>query len=465
MSEQLKVSTVDTLPLRKQFECEQKEKASRDTRIAAVVASLLFLPFLVLDYFAFPHLFATFALVRLCVVALSMLLWALTRSTLGKNLPFLLAMAVYLTCALPIVLMVHLSGGYMSTYYAGVNLVLVGFLFIIPIGARRTAVVCSVIFLAYIVPILALQKIEHFDVFLNNNFFLLSTILLVILSSHLDDQMRFREFSARFNLARANEELKKLDILKSQFFANVSHEVRTPLTSILSPVQSLYQGDLGPLTPEHQRLVAQVYRNSLKLLDMINQMLDFSKFEARKMQLRLRLLDIDELARDIVTTFQDVTARKGLRLSYVVEGELPPAYLDPEKLERILTNLLRNSIKFTESGSITVRAGSAVGKRWIEVRDTGIGIPAKHLENIFNRFQQVDTSSTRRYEGTGLGLTIVKESVDLMQGSIDVQSEERRGTTIRVELPDNLDRLAPDAFIDRRTDAERRRAGREFRRR
>jgi response regulator RpfG family c-di-GMP phosphodiesterase/anti-sigma regulatory factor (Ser/Thr protein kinase) len=274
--------------------------------------------------------------------------------------------------------------------------------------------------------------------------------------------MRFREFGGRFNLARANEKLKKLDTLKSQFFANVSHEVRTPLTSILSPIQSLYQGDLGPLATEHQRIVGQIYRNSLKLLDMINQMLDFSKFEARKMQLRLRHLDIDELARDIVTTFQDVTARKGLRLSYVAEGEVRPAYLDAEKLERILTNLLRNAIKFTESGSITVRAGSSEGKRWIEVRDTGIGIPAKHLENIFNRFQQVDSSSTRKYEGTGLGLTIVKESVDLMQGRINVQSEERRGTTFRVELPENLDKLAPDAFIDRRQDPERRQPEDDF---
>src|SRR5208337_3317009 len=173
-------------------------------------------------------------------------------------------------------------------------------------------------------------------------------------------------------------------------------------------------------------------------------------------------VDIDELTRDIVTTFQDVTARKGLKLSYVAEGELRPAYLDPEKLERILTNLIRNAIKFTESGSITVRAGGSAENRWIEVRDTGIGIPSQHLANIFNRFQQVDSSSTRRYEGTGLGLTIVKESVELMQGSIRVQSEERRGTTFRVELPGNLDQLAPDAFIDRRLDPERRQPDEEF---
>ena len=226
---------------------------------------------------------------------------------------------------------------------------------------------------------IVLKRVTQRDPFLNNNFFLLSTIILVIISAHAATQLRFREFSARSHLASANEELKKLDALKSQFFANVSHEVRTPLTSILSPIQSLYQGDLGPLAPEHQRLSARSTATRLKLLDMVNQMLDFSKFEARKMQLRLKHLDIDELAQDIVTTFQDVTERKGLKLRYVGEGELQPAYLDAEKLERILTNLIRNAIKFTESGSITVRVGATPVNRWLEVRDTGIGIPTQHL--------------------------------------------------------------------------------------
>jgi response regulator RpfG family c-di-GMP phosphodiesterase/nitrogen-specific signal transduction histidine kinase len=268
--------------------------------------------------------------------------------------------------------------------------------------------------------------------------------------------MRFKEFSGRYNLAQANEDLKKLDVLKSQFFANISHEVRTPLTSILAPVQSLYQGDVGPLQPEHQRLIGQVYINSLKLLDMINQMLDFSKFEAGKMQLRLRYTDLDELARDIASTFQDVIERKGLKLHYVRDGEVPAVYLDAEKIERVLSNLIRNSIKFTDSGSITLRIGASVGKHWLEVRDTGIGIPNEHLPNIFKRFQQVDGSSTRRYEGTGLGLTIVKEAVELMRGAVSVQSEEGRGTTFRVEIPANLEQLVQDAFIERRRIPERR---------
>jgi response regulator RpfG family c-di-GMP phosphodiesterase/anti-sigma regulatory factor (Ser/Thr protein kinase) len=250
--------------------------------------------------------------------------------------------------------------------------------------------------------------------------------------------------------------------LKSQFFANVSHEVRTPLTSILAPVQSMVQGDVGPLAGEQQQLISQVYRNTLKLLDMINQMLDFSKFEAGKMQLRLRSTDLEELVRDIVSIFQDVIERKGLKLHFTRENELKPIYLDTDRFERILTNLIRNAYKFTEVVSITVRVGSGIGKLWLEVRDTGIGIPQSHLANIFKRFQQVDGSSTRKYEGTGLGLTIVKESVDLMRGTVTVQSEEGRGTTFRVEVPANLEQLVPDAFIDRRRVPERRFLAYEF---
>ena len=452
----------DLSSLRAGFEAETKDKAIRDTRLIAVVASVLYLAFLLLDYFAYPRSFLVFLVIRCVVVFGNGVIFLLMWTRVGMKNPRVFAMLEYLLCGSGIVLMVHLSDGYASAYYAGVNLVLLAFISIIPLDARRTALTCAILYAMYLVPILARQKITRFDILLNNNFFLLTTVIMVVLSARLATQLRFREFSARSHLARANEELKKLDVLKSQFFANVSHEVRTPLTSILSPIQSLYQGDLGPMVPEHQRLVGQVYRNALMLLDMVNQMLDFSKFEARKMQLRLRHLDIDELARDIVTTFQDVTERKGLKLRYVVEGELQPAYLDAEKLERILTNLIRNAIKFTETGSITVRVGATVGSRWLEVRDTGIGIPTQHLAGIFNRFQQVDSSTTRKYEGTGLGLTIVKESVELMQGTINVQSEESRGTTFRIELPANLDQLAPDAFIDRRKDPQRRQPAEEF---
>jgi putative two-component system response regulator len=173
------------------------------------------------------------------------------------------------------------------------------------------------------------------------------------------------------------------------------------------------------------------------------------------MELRLGPVDLDETVRDILAVFEDVTERKGIMLDYVRETNVLPVYLDIEKLERILMNLLRNAIKFTESGSITIRTGKKQNFITIEVEDTGIGIPQAHLPHIFKRFEQVDTSSTRRYEGTGLGLTIVKEAIDLMKGSIEVFSEEGKGTRFLIYLPGDLDKLVPDAFIERRMDERR----------
>ena len=431
------------------FEQETISKAVDDFQRSLVVAMICFLLFGVLDYFVYRELFAVFCLIRLVVIITYLCLFLITRTRFGARYPRELAMVQYLVCCLSIVLMVYLSRDSSSPYYAGINLVLIFFLAMMPLDPVRTLVVTAIVYAAYLAAILLAHEAHPFASILGNNFFLVFGMILVIISSQRQNRMRFLEFSGRFRLAQANEELKKLDEMKSLFFANVSHEVRTPLTSILAPIQSLFQGDLGPLDPEKKQLIGQVYRNALKLLDMVNQMLDVSKFEARKMQLRLSNIDLDEMAQDIVTTFQEVTERKGLHLRYLSEGTPRRAYLDPEKLERILTNLIRNAIKFTESGSITVRVGYN-GSLWVEVRDTGIGIAPQHLQKVFTRFQQVDSSSTRRYEGTGLGLTIVKDSVELMRGRISVSSEEGRGSTFRVELPTNLEELVPDAFVDRR---------------
>jgi response regulator RpfG family c-di-GMP phosphodiesterase/signal transduction histidine kinase len=462
MSSQITPSGSASHLLREQFDIEARAKVLNDTRITAITACIVYPIFSIVDFFSYRSHFIPLIIIRVAFIVFSLIVFSLTRTRLGKNNPFYLGMLEYLFGGLSVVVMVHLTGGYTSAYYAGINAVLLGFIFILPLNAIRTSAVCAMLYAGYILPIVLFQKIEHWDVLLNNNFFLLATIVLVILSSHLSSQMRFKEFVGRFNLAQAIEDLKKLDVLKSQFFANVSHEVRTPLTSILAPVESLVKGDVGPLAREQQLLISQIYRNALKLLDMINQMLDFSKYEAGKMQLRLRYTDLNQLARDIASSFQDVIEKKGLKMHYVLDGEVPLLYLDAEKLERILYNLILNAIKFTESGTITLRIGATVNKHWLEVRDTGIGIPAEHLPGIFKRFQQVDSSSTRKYEGTGLGLTIVKEAVDLMRGSISVQSAEGRGTTFRVEIPSNLEQLVPDAFIERRRVPERRAVSIDF---
>jgi putative nucleotidyltransferase with HDIG domain len=452
---------IDKTQMAQGFKQETIAQTISNTRLASITAVIAFGLYFILDIIVYPGYLFIFLYIRLGVMALSLIINLLTRVRAFRRYPRGLAMAEFLICGLSLVLMVHLSGDAASPYYAGVMTVFIIFNAVMPLDLIRTMIISIIVYFSFLLPPIIGRNVSNLPIFLNNSLLFLATIILVNISAYLSTKMRFREFSGRYNLAQANEELKKLDTLKSQFFANVSHEVRTPLTSIISPVQSMFQGDAGELAPDHQHLIGQVYRNALKLLDMINQMLDFSKFEAGRMQLRLRPMYLDEMARDIVSIFQDVTERKGLKLQYVQDEELPAIYLDPDKIERILMNLIRNAIKFTETGSITVRTGAGLGMQFVEVRDTGIGIPAEALSNIFKRFQQVDGSSTRKYEGTGLGLTIAKEATDLLRGNISVQSEKGRGSTFRVEFPDNLEQIIPEALIERRVQ-ERRRTRLEF---
>jgi len=286
--------------------------------------------------------------------------------------------------------------------------------------------------------------------------------MFAVFGARMKEYYQFNEFKSRYDIQKANEELKKLDELKSQFFANVSHEVRTPLTSIIAPIQTISQGDAGDLTKEQQSLIEQVYRNSLRLLDMINQMLDFSKIDAGQMKIILEKLDLAEIVKDMVAIFKEVAERKGIKLRYIQKDEIPLVFIDKNKFERILTNLVRNAVKFTEAGSVNIRLKCEKDRIILEVEDTGIGIPADHLPHIFERFRQVDGSTTRMFEGTGLGLTIVKESVDLLKGKVSADSELGKGTTFKVEFPMNLQDVLTDATIERRTGQDRRKADDDF---
>ncbi|MBN1940302.1 MAG: response regulator, partial [Candidatus Aminicenantes bacterium] len=349
---------------------------------------------------------------------------------------------------LVITAMCWMTGGPASPYYAGINLTILVVIFVMILDARRVMVACGIVYAAFMLP-LAFGPAQASTV-VANNFFLITTMALAVTWTLLKNRNRLESLKSRRRLALANEELKRLDRMKSQFFANISHEVRTPLTSIISPIESFHQGDAGPLTAEQHILIESMYRNSLKLLDLINQMLDFAKIEAGKMPLRLALADPADTLKEIVSNLQPIAGRKGLSLEFHKEGEIPAVYIDEEKFERIATNLVRNALKFTEHGSIGLTL--KLDRPWVVlvVEDTGIGIAPEHLASIFERFQQVDGSSTRHYEGTGLGLTLVKEYVELMLGRISVTSEAEHGTRFRVEIPANLNELAPKAFVERR---------------
>ena len=260
--------------------------------------------------------------------------------------------------------------------------------------------------------------------------------LLVLVAAVAGLGINFFYFRARKNkqLLLKNQEV---DRLKSRFFANISHELRTPLTLILAPVDTL----LGRADAEDKAQLTLIRRHALRLLKLINQLLDLARAEAGRLELKASLGNIIPLAKGLVFSFQSHAERKGIQLRFSSASEVMELYFDREKMEHILINLVGNAVKFTpEGGEVAVKVGFAEGKQGkmvsVEVADTGIGIGPQQLPHIFDRFYQADNSETRAFEGAGIGLALVKELVDLHHGEIRVTSTPGQGSVFQVLLPE-----------------------------
>ena len=434
------------------YKLEMKKKGISDLRIAAVFMCIVFLAFSLIDYFFSPDLLNTFLQIRLLAVIGYVLILLATVPKNAYKYSSLLKMLAYFVCTAAIIARIHLTGGYKSPHYAGLNIVIFSFTMMIPLGIVHSIICCAVIYAGYVLPVLLFQDIGNMGIFLNNNFFIVTTMILAIASSILPSRQRIKDFVTRYNLAKANEKLKSIDTTKTQFFANVSHEVRTPLASIIAPLQSLRQGDVGKTTPDQDSLLNQMHHNSIRLLDLINQILDFSKIEANKEQLRLTEVNLAEYTGDIVALFRDIAANKGINLLYEADSECSnPIYIDPYHYDRIITNLIKNALKFTERGEIAVELKNDAKSMVITVADTGPGIPKASLPHIFERFEQIMEPSAQSYGGSGLGLAIAKASVELLRGSILVDSVLKIGTVFTIRLPTNLLELDSTALMERRS--------------
>ncbi|MBI2571715.1 MAG: response regulator [Candidatus Schekmanbacteria bacterium] len=247
---------------------------------------------------------------------------------------------------------------------------------------------------------------------------------------------RQRAEDAAANLDEANHKLLELDRLKTQFFSNISHEFRTPLTLILGPLEAALAGEYDN-RPEKLRAQLEVMRrSSQRLLRLINQLLDISKLEAGRMRLEARPTDLVDFLRTIASSFAAIAERKRIQLDFHGGAASLTAFVDPDKFEKIVFNLLSNAFKFTpEHGMIRIDIAATGERAELSVADSGRGIPAGELPHVFDRFRQVDGSTTREQEGTGIGLALVKELVELHHGTVSVRSELGAGTTFTVCFP------------------------------
>lgn len=249
---------------------------------------------------------------------------------------------------------------------------------------------------------------------------------IVLNSRDVTDRKR-----AEVALVRAKEQAEEVARLKSAFLANMSHEIRTPLTGIIG-----FAGVLADeVSDEHREFVTLIERSGRRLLQTLNSVLDLARLESNQMDLDLRIVDVAELVEDAVTLLEPLAKDSGNRLIIEASRPGPLCSLDSACLDRILNNLVGNALKFTHDGDVRVRVTASGDAVRIEVRDTGEGIDAAFVPHLFDEFKQESSGLRRQHEGSGLGLTITRRLVELMHGTISVESEKGVGSSFTVSFP------------------------------
>jgi len=256
---------------------------------------------------------------------------------------------------------------------------------------------------------------------------------------------------------QVNDELRRLDQLKSEFLAMVSHELRTPLTAIIGYSRLLLRQAHGSLTPKQIEQQEAIYRSGQRLTDLINDLLDVSRLEAGRVELAPRPTDVRQVVQQVLGIVAPAARAKDIRLTASFPPEFPRVHADPTRLQQILVNLVGNAVKFTGTGgSVRVHGGRQDDKAWITVEDDGVGIAPEELPRIWDLFYQVESPLRRKHGGSGLGLTMVRRLVELHGGVVRAESEgENRGSRFTFTLPVAITPGVPEATVEVSAGADR----------
>lgn len=319
--------------------------------------------------------------------------------------------------------------------------------YIIDDAVRLSEITVPLIYQDEVIGIIDLEHPEK-NFFQPKHLSILQTIA-ALASNKIVATMAEEEQRKAERIQREAEKLKEIDQLKSRFFANISHEFRTPLTLILSPIKEM---EAGRYTGDPKPIYNMIKRHGQRLLHLVNQLLDLSKIESGKMNLQMKKMNLVAVLKSVAAVYESLAATRNTHFTLESAGNSIPLYVDPDKLEKILHNLLSNAFKFTqEGGKISLQATTDVieDKRYakIEVKDTGEGIASDQLDKIFDRFYRADSSHTRKNEGTGIGLALVRELVELHKGRISVTSTKGEGSCFTVHLPLGKAHLSEDVIV------------------
>jgi signal transduction histidine kinase len=421
------------------------ERNRRGLRIGLLIMATLYPAFGVVDWLAAepPLLYALWA-TRAVIAAATLAVWLGMRTAFFERHADLVAAGYVVLGAAGVCAMMPLLGGLASPYYAGVNLMMLaaGLLFVWP---RRVVVATySGIVGVYLLVNGVAGAVGPLATALSNLAFLLTTAIVsatgqLLHHRTLRDQhaQRLQLEHATEKLEHANAALQQLDLFKSRFFANMTHELRTPLAMVLTPLELLMQGEMGQFTEAQRSSFVTMFRSALKLLKLVNDLLDLSRLEESRLRLEVAAHDLDPYLRGLTEETQVLARRKAVELAYRAEPGPRGAvvWCDLERLERVFVNLLSNAIKFTPPGGhVTVSLAGREDEVEVEVRDDGSGFPPETAARLFERFYQVDMAGTRQHGGAGIGLALAKEIVQLHGGTIEARSDGRHGATLTVRL-------------------------------
>jgi signal transduction histidine kinase len=422
--------------LRAAFDAHDREVRIRSSRIAHVLIAVLVPGGVILDYLVYPSLWTQFFGMRLLagLFAGAALLIHHTRFV-RENVRWF-AMLAPLMVNLAISFMVFRSEGALSPYYAGLNLVLAGIGVLLPWSLGEALLACGLTLCFYLVACAAHGDVlRHPRALYGNLYFLIITCIICVTAAHFKWKARFEEFRLSSELARSYEQVSELERLKSEFFANVSHELRTPLTLILSPLQDVL--NRAAELPADLRDLAGIARdNSLRLLKLINDLLEIARLESGEFKARLEPLELGQFASAQAEAVRPLARLKGLALDVATGPEAVWVAADPAQLEKIFVNLLTNAIKFTpQGGRVGVRVRETGPTALVEVTDTGIGISEADLPHIFERFRQAEGSSSRPFSGVGIGLSLARELAEKQGALLKAESRLGEGSTFSLRMP------------------------------
>lgn len=247
---------------------------------------------------------------------------------------------------------------------------------------------------------------------------------------HADENKEIKRLHAIIKQQR--EHLQDLDVLKADFLNVISHELKSPLTPITAYLDLFLKERLGPITAEQREALEIMIRNSSHLQMLIGDIVDLNKLEAGKIPFAIELVSLKDIIENVVKDYAHIAKQKGI--SFHINVTLPSIEGDKKRLTQVFANLVNNALKFTSKGEISITAKKRGYRAFIDVRDTGIGIPKYALDNVFDKFYQVDRGATRKYPGTGLGLAICRAIIKAHGGEIWVESVPNQSTTFHILL-------------------------------